>query len=82
MWGGGISCASFFVAISTFVKKLLHWNSFSIGTAAAVTGIFFLGGVQLIFIGILGEYVLSINSRITRRPLVVEEERINFQETK
>ena len=39
----------------------------------------FLGSVQIFFIGLVGEYVLTINSRVMHRPLVVEEERINFQ---
>ena len=42
--------------------------------------VFFMGGVQLLFLGFLGEYVMSINTRIMNRPLVVEEERINFDE--
>ena len=45
-----------------------------------VIGMFFLGALQLFFIGFLGEYVLSINSRVLDRPLVVEEERLNFEE--
>ena len=52
----------------------------STGIAPLVIGVFFLGGVQLFFIGLLGEYILAINSRVLDRPLVVEEERINFDE--
>lgn len=76
--GAGISGVSFIVAISTFIKKLMNWNSFSAGAAATSIGVFFLGGVQLLFIGIMGEYVLCINSKVIKKPLVVEEERINF----
>lgn len=39
---------------------------------------FFLGAVQLVFLGLMGEYILSINGRVMKRPLVIEEERINF----
>lgn len=76
--GAGISGVSFIVAIGTFVKKLINWNSFAVGAAATSIGVFFLGGVQLLFIGIMGEYVLNINSKVVKRPLVVEEERIGF----
>lgn len=69
---------SFVVALVYFIMKLVHWDWFRSGIAPLVIGVFFLGGVQLFFIGLLGEYVLSINMRVLDRPLVVEEERINF----
>ena len=49
--------------------------------APMVIGIFLLGSVQLFFIGLLGEYILNINTRVIHRPLVVEEKRLNFEET-
>lgn len=76
--GMGVSGISFIIAIVTLINKLLYWDSFQAGAAATAIGVFFLGVIQLFFIGILGEYVLSINSRSIRRPLVIEEERINF----
>ncbi len=76
--GAGISGVSFIVAIATFIKKLINWSSFAVGAAATSIGVFFLGGVQLLFIGIMGEYVLSVNSKVVKKPLVVEEERLNF----
>jgi hypothetical protein len=48
--------------------------------APMVLGMFFLGAVQLIFLGLIGEYILSINTRLKKRPLVIEEERINFDD--
>ena len=60
--------------------KLMFWNRFSAGIAPLLIGVFFLGALQLFFIGFLGEYVLSINTRVLDRPLVVEEERLNFDE--
>ena len=77
--GAGLGGACVLVALATFIKKLLDWDSFSAGTAAATIGIFFLGAIQIFFIGILGEYILSINSRVIKRPLVIEEQRINFE---
>ncbi len=63
------------------ILKFLFWNSFSIGVAPILIGIFFFSSVQLFFIGLLGEYIASINTRIMKRPLVVEKERINFENT-
>ena len=72
---GGLS---FLVALVYFIMKLVHWDWFRSGIAPLVIGVFFLGGVQLFFIGLLGEYVLAINSRVLDRPLVVEEERVTW----
>ena len=74
---GGLSLVA---AVVYLVLKLLYWNRFSAGVAPMVIGMFFLGALQLFFIGFLGEYVLSINTRVLDRPLVVEEERLNFEE--
>lgn len=60
------------------VLKLLYWNQFSAGLAPLVVGLFFLHAIELIFIGFVGEYVMSVNTRVMNRPLVIEEERINF----
>jgi glycosyltransferase involved in cell wall biosynthesis len=71
---------TFIVALVYFVYKLLYWDSFSAGIAPLVIGVFFLGSLQLFFIGFIGEYIMSINTRLMNRPLVIEEERINFDE--
>ena len=72
---------SFIVAIIYLILKLTHWNSFTAGMAPVVIGMFFLGGIQLFFLGFIGEYILSINKRVMNRPLrCAEEERINFEE--
>ena len=76
--GGICSLGSFATAIGYTVYKLLKWRSFSMGMAPAIIGIFFLGSVQLLFLGLIGEYVLNINTRVLNRPLVTEERRINF----
>ena len=77
---GGFSCAgiSFVIAIIYLLYKLTHWYSFSAGVAPLIIGLFMMGGIQLFFVGLLGEYIMSINTRVMKRPLVVEEERINF----
>lgn len=76
--GVGVALVSLLIALIYLILKLCNWNSFVAGTAPIVIGMFFLGAVQLIFLGIIGEYILSMNQRIMNRPLVVEEERINF----
>lgn len=73
---------SFGVAIVYLVLKLLYWDNFQAGYAPMIIGIFLLGSIQLFFIGFLGEYVLNINTRVIHRPIVIEEKRINFDETK
>ena len=78
--GGIIGLISILVALFYLIMKLIYWNRFTAGVAPLVVGEFFLGGVELFFIGILGEYILSINQRVLDRPLVVEEERLNFDE--
>lgn len=69
---------SVMIAFIFLILKLIFWNSFPIGSAPIVIGLFFLFGVQLFFIGILGEYIASIHSYVQNRPIVVEKERINF----
>ena len=71
---------SLIVAIIYVGLKLLLWNSFPLGIAPIVIGVFFLLGIQLMFIGILGEYIASIHSYSQMRPLVIEKERINFDQ--
>jgi glycosyltransferase involved in cell wall biosynthesis len=68
----------FGVSAGYFVYKLLNWESFSLGTAPIVVGLFFIGSVQLFFIGVLGEYIGAVHTKVTKRPLVVERERLNF----
>ncbi len=79
IFGGFISASiSFVLGVFYLVYKLVFWNSFSVGQAPLVLGLFFLGSVQLIALGIIGEYVGSIHTLVLNRPLVTEKERINF----
>ena len=78
--GSAVALVSFIIALVYFILKLCNWENFVAGTAPIVIGMFFLGAVQLIFLGIIGEYILSMNQRIMNRPLVIEEERINFDD--
>lgn len=70
---------SLLISIVYLVLKLMYWDQFPMGMAPALVGVFFIGSIQLIFIGLLGEYILSMNTRIMNRPLVIEENRINFK---
>ena len=76
----GFVCSLLSISFSFvyFVYKLFFWNKFSVGIAPLVIGIYFLGSVQLLFIGVLGEYIGAIHTQVMKRPLVIEKERINF----
>lgn len=78
--GGTISILSLIVAIVYLIFKILYWNDFSAGIAPVVFGVFFFGALQLFFLGLLGEYIMSINTRMLKRPRVIERKRINFEE--
>jgi polyisoprenyl-phosphate glycosyltransferase len=69
---------SFIIGMFYFVYKLIFWSSFSLGIAPMATGLFFFASVQLIFLGVLGEYISMIYTHVLRRPVVYEKERINF----
>ena len=72
---GGISVV---VAIVYLILKLIYWDRFTAGMVPLILLVSFLGSLQLFFIGLMGEYIISINQRVMNRPLVIEEERINF----
>lgn len=78
----GFLCSgiSLVIAMVYFVLKLMHWNEFQAGYTPMMLGIFVIGSLQLFFIGLIGEYILNINTRVIHRPLVVEEKRLNFDE--
>ena len=69
---------SMLIGLIYLILKLIYWDSFPAGAAPILIGMMFLGAIQLFFIGFIGEYILTINTRIMKRPLVIEEKRINF----
>jgi glycosyltransferase involved in cell wall biosynthesis len=78
MLGFASAALSLLVALFYLIYKLIFWNSFELGLAPLVVGIFFFSSVQLFFLGLVGEYVGSIHTYVRHMPLVVEKERINF----
>lgn len=82
MIGFSVSIISLLVAIIYTIYKLAFWDRFSVGIAPLVIGIFFFSSIQLFFIGVIGEYIGSIYTQVLKRPLVIERERINFEERK
>lgn len=78
VFGFVLAALSIIVALVYLILKLVFWDSFVAGMAPILLSVLILGSVQIFFIGFLGEYVLSINKRVMNRPLVIEEERINF----
>jgi glycosyltransferase involved in cell wall biosynthesis len=82
MVGFSLSIISLFVACGYLIYKLIFWKSFSVGIAPVVIGLFFFSSVQLFFLGLVGEYIGSIHTQVLKRPLVIEKERINFEDSK
>jgi glycosyltransferase involved in cell wall biosynthesis len=80
MLGFGTAIISFCVGVFYFVYKLINWQNFQLGSAPLIIGLFFFGSIQLFFLGIVGEYIGAIYTQTLNRPLVVEKERINFEE--
>ena len=78
--GLGLSVIGVVYALSVLIRKLIFWDNFPAGTASIMVGVFLFGAMELFFIGILGEYVLSVNTRTMHKPRVVVDERINFPE--
>lgn len=74
-----VGSCSFIISLVYLIFKIVYWNRFAAGIAPIIIAICFLGAIQLVFLGLLGEYILSINTRIIKRPLVIEEERVNFE---
>ena len=73
-----VALINLLIALFYFIYKLIFWENFQVGIAPVVIGIFFFAAVQLIFIGIIGEYIGAIYTQVKNRPLVIEKERINF----
>lgn len=78
MGGFVLSILSLLTAMGFLLAKLIFWDSFQMGIAPILIGIFFFGAIQTFFIGLLGEYIGSIHTHIRNMPLVIEAERINF----
>ena len=76
--GATVAALSFLIGVVYLIFKLVNWYDYTDGMAPLLIGMFFLGAVQLLFIGIIGEYILNINTRVLNRPLVVEEKRMNL----
>ncbi len=74
----GIICMG--LSLYVFIRKILYWDTYPLGSASIMVGVFFLGAVQLFFIGVLGEYILSINERVGKKPRVIIEKTINMEE--
>jgi len=82
MFGFAASALSFLVGALYLIYKLVFWDRFALGVAPVVIGLFFFASVQLFFIGIIGEYIGAIHTRVARRPLVIEKERIGWDESR
>lgn len=77
-FGFFVAIISLLVSLIYFIYKLTHWNTFDAGVAPVIIGLFFVSGVQLGALGFIGEYIMNMNQRLINRPLVIEEERLNW----
>lgn len=77
-FGSLVAFISIIIGIVYLIYKLMYWDKFNGGIAPVLLGVFFIGAIQLISLGLIGEYVLSINTRVIHRPMVVEEMRMNL----
>ncbi len=80
MAGFFLGLGSLLVASVYLIAKLLFWNSFALGQAPVLIGVFFFGSVQMFFVGILGEYIGAIHAQVHPRPWVIERERLNLEQ--
>jgi len=78
MLGFVTSIISFLVGMVYLIYKLVNWQNFTLGLAPIIVGLFFMGSIQLLFLGIVGEYIGAMYTQMLKRPLVIEKERINF----
>ncbi|MFH2021096.1 MAG: hypothetical protein ABIJ34_06775 [archaeon] len=76
--GFATAILSFIAGFAYLVYKIIFWSRFDAGIAPLVIGLFFFSGVQLVFLGVIGEYIGAIFTQVKKRPLVIERERINF----
>jgi len=79
--GSVVGLFSVIFAIVAFCLKLANWDGYPTGIPSIIVGIFFLGGIQLFFLGIMGEYIMSINERSMRKPTVIYDKTINMDDT-
>lgn len=78
LFGFGVATISLLVALGYLISKVMFWDSFELGLSPLILGVFFFGSVQVALLGLLGEYLASIQRRLKNLPLVIESERVNF----
>lgn len=78
LFGFGVAAISLLVALGYLIAKVMFWDSFELGLSPLILGVFFFGSVQVALLGLLGEYLASIQRRLKNLPLVIEAERVNF----
>jgi dolichol-phosphate mannosyltransferase len=77
-FGLGFGLLSFLIGFYYLIMKFIYWDSFSLGLAPLVVGFFFVNSFLFIFVGLIGEYIGSVQTYVKNRPIVIEKERINF----
>ena len=69
---------SILIATIFFIYKILFWDSFELGIAPIIIGVFFLSSIQIFILGFIGQYVTFLMQYQKNLPLVIEKERLNF----
>lgn len=78
IFGAIMSIISLIIAFIYLVLKLIFWKTFAMGMAPVLIGVFVFSSIQIFLLGLIGEYIMSMNQRAMNRPYVLEEKRINF----
>ena len=78
IFGFILAFLSFTLAVIYLFLKLLYWDNLNIGMASLLIGLFFFGSMQMFLLGVIGEYISVIHTRVRKMPTVIESERTNF----
>ena len=75
-----VATLSFLSGMYYLIRKAVSWDSFEMGVAPLVIGMFFMSSVLLITVGIVGEYVGSIHTQSLKRKYILEKNRYGFND--
>ena len=75
-----VATLSFLSGMYYLIRKVVSWDSFEMGVAPLVIGMFFMSSVLLITVGIVGEYVGSIHTQSLKRKYILEKNRYGFND--
>ena len=78
-FGLAVSCLTLLYGVAALILNLVYYRQMAApGIPTLIVAVFFLSGIQLFFLGFLGEYVGAIHAQVRKRPMVIERGRLNF----